>query len=88
MPMSFPVDPAEGEIFNLTANRKYKFTDGRWQMYRNNLPQTESTSNMIVPAVSPTPPEFPSLHALWFNPETSTMHFQYDDGDSVQWVAI
>ena len=37
--------------------------------------------------VSETPPSNPSIGDLWYSSETGTLYVNFDDGDSVQWVA-
>ena len=42
----------------------------------------------IAPLESETPPELPNTNPYWFKPSSSVMHYQYNDGDSTQWVEI
>ena len=40
------------------------------------------------PLESETPPELPNTNPYWFKPSSSVMHYQYNDGNSTQWVEI
>lgn len=42
----------------------------------------------VPPLESETPPALPNANPFWFKPSTSILHYQYNDGNSTQWVEI
>lgn len=41
-----------------------------------------------APIESETPPTLPNSNPFWYKPSTSVMHYQYNDGNSTQWIEI
>jgi len=86
MALSFNPTPAEGEFHEVSPGKRYRFTNGAWKLHINNQPESEQ---MPMPTIeSATPPALPNAKKYWFNTTTGRMHYQYNDGDSVQWVEI
>lgn len=42
----------------------------------------------VAPLESESPPVLPNGNPFWFKPSTSVLHYQYNDGNSTQWVEI
>jgi len=86
MTIRFPSAPIEGQIFNLTAERKYQYNNGRWKLFSNNLPQTSETSNLQRPIHSETAPVSPSPNKLWLKLPEKRLYYEYYDGATYSWV--
>lgn len=86
MAIQFPSSPFEGQIFNLTAERKYIFENGRWKLFSNNLPQTAETSSLQRPIHSETTPVSPSPNKLWLKLPEKRLYYEYFDGETYSWV--
>lgn len=81
--------PANGTIVEVSPGRELVFNDGRWQTHRNTIPNEVTRVNLSRPPIEQdTPPALPNTNPFWFKTSTAVMHYQYNDGDSTQWVAI
>lgn len=52
------------------------------------LPTGDTLPAGEVTLVQDTAPALPNSMPFWFDPTTLALFFQYDDGDTVQWVEI
>lgn len=89
MAYQFPVSPTEGQIVTPSSGRSMVFTEGRWRLHKNTIPVTAGAKNMLNPPIeSETPPALPNSNPFWFKMSTQTLHYQYNDGDSSQWIEV
>lgn len=88
MSIVFPLNPIEGQIFNISTTRKMIRTGGRWKLHLNNVPVGNDVSTLLVPIVQEAMPATTIPEKLWYNPVTREMHFKYVTEQGAEWVAI
>lgn len=77
MEIEFNKNPVEGEVHNVDANRKYRYTGGAWVVYTNNQPLAEFAPIPIAkPLVALEAPAFPQSNPFWQHSLTGVLYFQ------------
>lgn len=86
MTIQFPASPVQGQIFNLTPEKKYQYNNGRWKIFTNNLPLTAESSSLQRPVHSEEAPASPSANKLWLKLPEMRLHYEYFDGENYSWI--
>ena len=76
MPLDFPSNPIDGEVFDAYV---WSASKGVWQAKEEQAPIT---------ITSPTVPTTAQNGDLWFNTSNGLIFTYYDDGSSAQWVEV
>lgn len=86
--ISLPEAPYEGQIVNITAEKKLQYAGGRWKIFTNNLPMTPETASLQRPIHAAEAPSHPSVQKLWLKMPEMRLHYEYYDGNTYIWVPV